>query len=99
VADALVVAHVAGRTVLSWQSVAGEGSLAWQLEHVPAHRAAVHHATGMLSVQMAVSVDDAVIMLRAHAFAEGRPISAVADDVVAGTLRFDDGETPAASLG
>ena len=90
VADAAAVAHVAGRTVLSWQSVAGEGSLAWQLEHVPAHRAVVHQATGMISVQMSVGVDDALIMLRAYAFAEGRPITAVADDVVAGTVRFDD---------
>jgi len=90
VADAAAVAHVTGRTVLSWQSVAGEGSLAWQLEHVPAHRAVVHQATGMISVQMSVGVDDALIMLRAYAFAEGRPITAVADDVIAGTVRFDD---------
>jgi len=98
VADAATVAHVAGRTVLSWQSVAGEGSLAWQLEHVPAHRAVVHQATGMLSVQMAVDVDDALIMLRAYAFAEGRPITAVSDDVVAGALRFDD-DASGATLG
>ncbi|MES1248649.1 MAG: GAF and ANTAR domain-containing protein [Actinomycetota bacterium] len=91
--DAATVAYVAGRTVLSWQSVAGEGSLAWQLEHVPAHRAVVHQATGKISVQMAVGVDDALIMLRAYAFAEGRPITAVADDVVAGTVRFD-GDAP-----
>jgi hypothetical protein len=87
-ADAIVVAHVAGRTVLGWQSVAGEGSLAWQLEHVPTHRAVVHQATGMVSVQAAVTVEDAVILLRAYAFAEDRPISAVATDVVAAQLRF-----------
>jgi hypothetical protein len=91
VTDASVVAHLAGRTVLSWQSVAGTGSLAWQLEHVPAHRAVVHQASGMISVQMSVGVLDAVMALRAYAFAEGRPITAVADDVVAGSLRFDDG--------
>jgi hypothetical protein len=88
-ADAIVVAHVAGRTVLGWQSVEGSGSLAWQLEHVPAHRAVVHQATGMASVQAAVSVDDAVMLLRAYAFAENRPMSAVAADVVGRRLRFD----------
>ena len=72
-----MVAHLAGRTVLSWQSVAGEGSLAWQLEHVPAYRAVVHQATGMVSVQAAVAVEDAVLLMRAYAFAENRPISAV----------------------
>ena len=40
-ADAVVVAHVAGRAVMGWQSVAGPGSLPWQLEHADAHRAVV----------------------------------------------------------
>ena len=87
-ADALAVAQVAGRTVMGWQSVAGEGSLAWQLEHVPAHRAVVHQATGMVSVQAGVTLEDAVILLRAYAFAEDRPISVVAEDVVDAQLRF-----------
>jgi hypothetical protein len=88
-ADALAVAHVASRAVLGWQSVAGPGSLAWQLEHVPMHRAVVHQASGMVSVQAAVSVPDAVVMLRAYSFAEDRPISAVAEEIVSGALRLD----------
>jgi hypothetical protein len=87
-ADAAAVAHVAGRTVLDWQSVAGEGSLARQLEHVPANRAVVHQASGMISVQAGVTVDDAVVLLRAYAFSANRPISDVASDVVRGDLRF-----------
>ena len=89
-ADALAVAHVAGRTVLDWQSVAGEGSLARQLEHLPANRAVVHQATGMISVQAAVTVDDALALLRAYAFSSNRPINQVGADVVAGDLRFGD---------
>jgi GAF domain-containing protein len=88
-ANALAVAHVASRTVLGWQSVAGPGSLAWQLEHVPMHRAVVHQAAGMVSVQAAVSVPDAVVMLRAFAFAEDRRISDVATEVVGGIIRLD----------
>jgi GAF domain-containing protein len=87
-ADAGAVAHVAGRTVLDWQSVAGEGSLARQLEHVPANRAVVHQASGMITVQAAVTIDDAVALLRAYAFSINRPISNVASDVVRGGLRF-----------
>jgi GAF domain-containing protein len=87
-ADATVVAHVAGRTVLDWQSVAGAGSLARQLEHLPANRAVVHQATGMISVQAAMTVDDAVALLRAYAFSTNRPISDVASDVVRGDIRF-----------
>jgi hypothetical protein len=87
--DAVVVAHVAGRAVMSWQSVAGPGSLAWQLEHIDSNRAVLHQASGMVSIQSAVSVDDAVLLLRAYAFATDRPTTEVAADVVARSLRLD----------
>jgi hypothetical protein len=87
-ADALAVARVATRTVLGWQEAAEAGVLAWQLEEFPVHRAEVHQATGMLSVHADVSIDDAQALLRAYAFAENLPISDVARDVVAGTLRL-----------
>ena len=87
--DAVAAANVAGRIVLGWQSVAGPGSLAWQLEQVPVHRAVVHQAAGFVSVQADISVDDALVLLRAHAFAENRGITIVARDVVDGNLRFD----------
>jgi hypothetical protein len=89
VQDAVAVAHVVGRTVLSWQSAAPDGSLAWQLEQVPLHRSVIHQASGRISVQASVSVDDASALLRAYSFAEGQPISAVAEDVMDGRLRFD----------
>ncbi len=88
-ANAVAVAHVAARTVLGWQSAAEPGLLAWQLEHVPAHRAVVHQATGMVSVQAGVPVADALALLRAYAFAEDRSLGVVAADVVAGRLRLD----------
>jgi hypothetical protein len=34
-------------------------------------------------------VDDALLRLRGHAFSTGRPVSDVAHDVVARSLRFD----------
>jgi hypothetical protein len=87
-ADARALAHVATRAVLGWQSAAGE-SLPWQLEQVPVHRAVVHHAAGMISVQAGVPVDDALALLRAYAFAEGLRLGDVAADVVSRQLRFD----------
>ena len=88
-ADALTIAHVAARTVLAWQVSVGPGAVPWQLEQVPAHRAVVHQATGIISVQAGVPIDDALVLLRAHAFAEERLIGEVAEDVVGGVLRFD----------
>jgi hypothetical protein len=54
------------------------------------YRAQVHQATGMISVQLGVSLAEALVRLRAHAYADGRPIAEVAADVVVRRLRFDD---------
>jgi hypothetical protein len=89
VADATVVANVASRAVLDWQADAAPGTVAWQLEQTPNHRTEVHQATGRISVQAGTSLADALVLLRAYAFAHDRPIGAVAADVASGRLRFD----------
>jgi hypothetical protein len=48
----------------------------------------VHQATGMVTAQAGVTVDQAFLMLRARAFAEGRPLAELATDVVARRVRF-----------
>ncbi|NYJ74945.1 GAF domain-containing protein [Allobranchiibius huperziae] len=56
---------------------------------LPGHsRPEVHQATGMISVQAAVGLAEALLLLRARAFTEDRDILAVARDVIARTLRF-----------
>jgi hypothetical protein len=52
-------------------------------------RAEVHQATGMISVQLGVSLEETFAQLRARAYAEGRPLTEPAADVVAHRLRFD----------
>ncbi|MFI6335980.1 ANTAR domain-containing protein [Streptomyces sp. NPDC050535] len=54
------------------------------------HRAKVHQATGMISVQLGTSMEDALLRLRAFAYSSERPLGEVADDVIARRLRFDD---------
>ncbi|MFZ3558468.1 ANTAR domain-containing protein [Streptomyces sp. BH055] len=54
------------------------------------HRAAVHQATGMISVQLDVPLAQALLRLRAHAYSSGLPLGDVAAEVVARRLRFDD---------
>jgi hypothetical protein len=87
--NAVVVARLASRTLLSWQADAPPGTVAWQLEQVPDHRMEVHQATGRISVQAGISLADALVLLRAFAFSRDRLISDVAADVGAGSLRFD----------
>ncbi|MFF0745130.1 ANTAR domain-containing protein [Streptomyces sp. NPDC004111] len=54
------------------------------------HRAVVHQATGMASVDLGVDLATALDRLRAYAFAHNRPIVAVSQDVVAKKLRLND---------
>ncbi|MFD4876051.1 ANTAR domain-containing protein [Streptomyces sp. NPDC058420] len=55
------------------------------------NRPVVHQATGMISVQLGVSIQEALLRLRAHAYGSERPLGEVAEDVVARRLRFKDG--------
>jgi hypothetical protein len=88
-ADALVMADVVAHWVLDVQAGAPPGSLAKELELGADFHVAVHNAAGMLSVQLGVSVTEALIRLRAHAFASGRALGEVAADVIARRLRIE----------
>jgi GAF domain-containing protein len=88
-ADALIMADVAARAVLALQASAPAGELADDLDARGDFRLVVHRASGMVSVQLHVSVAEALVRLRAHAFATSRPLTDVAKDVVSRQLRFD----------
>jgi GAF domain len=55
-------------------------------------RAEVHQATGVVSVQASVGLAEALVLLRARAFADDRPLSDLARDVLAGTVDFGQAE-------
>ncbi|MBA3744657.1 GAF and ANTAR domain-containing protein [Sporichthya sp.] len=56
--------------------------------------AEIHQATGMVSVQLGVPLNIALLRIRARAFTEDRPLSDLAQAVVARTVRFQpDTET------
>lgn len=88
-ADALVFADIA-RGLLLDASSGITGSPGYQpLDGAPEARAEVHQATGMISVQLGVSLAEAFARLRAHAFASSAELADVAGDVVRRRLRFD----------
>lgn len=87
-ADALVLAEVAAEALLVMQGDAG-GRLAVELESGSNLQYVVHQAAGMVSAQLDVSVAQAMVRMRSHAFAEGLLVADVAADVVARNLRFD----------
>jgi GAF domain-containing protein len=52
--------------------------------------AEVHQASGVVSVQAAVPLHEALLLLRARAYAEHRPIDSLAQDVLSGVADFSD---------
>lgn len=87
--DALTVADVITRALLDLQAAVPCGGLAPELAGAETLRIEVHQASGMVSAQAGISVTDALIRIRARAYAEGRPIDEVARDVIARRLRID----------
>ena len=89
-ADVSVVSDVAARNVLDLQSQAEPGTLAHELRAGLRFQHVVHQAAGMVSVQLGVTVTEALVRLRARAFAMDTPLVEVAQAVVARELRFDE---------
>jgi hypothetical protein len=87
--DAVSAADVAALMMLGLRTESDAGDVDW-LDHAVAHRAEVHQATGMVSVQMDVDVLEALALMRAHAFAHNQLLIDVARDVVARRLAFTD---------
>lgn len=87
-ADALVVAEVVAHWVLEAQARAPADVVASELEIGADFHFAVHNAAGMISVQEGISITEALIRLRAHAFSNDRLLADVAQDVIARRLRL-----------
>jgi hypothetical protein len=92
-ADVLVCADAALLLLLNTRAgldgYGENGSLAdgWSNDH-----AQVYQATGMVSAQRGVGLEEALAVLRAYAFARDLPLDQVAAAVVARRLRLDPGE-------
>jgi hypothetical protein len=65
-------------------------ALAALTEHDPFTRSDVHLAAGVIAEHLHISVGEALIRMRAYAFAQNRRITEVADDVVNKRIRWSD---------
>ncbi len=91
-ADALVVADVVAKAVLTMQAQAPPGTPSTEITAGTDGRSVVHQAVGMVSAQIGVSVDEALLRLRAHAFANDYQLAELARDVIERRVRFDSTE-------
>ncbi|HEY5149368.1 MAG TPA: GAF and ANTAR domain-containing protein [Mycobacterium sp.] len=71
-------------------SASGEVDREWHGPDVALHRAQVYQAAGMLTVDLGVSIEEAMVRLRAHSFASDRPVADVAADIVGRILRLEE---------
>lgn len=88
-ADALAMADLAAEMILLSQAGAPPGRMAAEMEAGADLRYVVHQASGMVAAQLDIDVTQALIRLRAHAFATDRPLDDIAHDVVGRTLRLN----------
>lgn len=86
----LVLADAATHVLLALQAGAPADRLHKLLASEPSHWAEVHQATGMVSVQLGVSLDEAFVRVRALAFAEGIALRTIAREIVTQRRRLEE---------
>jgi hypothetical protein len=90
-AAALLAADAAALSLLHLD--AGERDVLGGSDGGAAYQLQVHQATGMVMVQLQVGVEEALVRLRARAFASGVPLQVLAQDVLARRTRFSPEDT------
>ncbi|WP_237304937.1 ANTAR domain-containing protein [Streptomyces qaidamensis] len=93
-ADALAFADLATLVLLDARTDETGGARSVPAEDLGAYRAEIDQASGILTVQLGVGIEEAFVRLRAYAYAQGRRLADVAADVVARRLRFSPDTEP-----
>ncbi|KOU68059.1 hypothetical protein ADK57_15545 [Streptomyces sp. MMG1533] len=90
-ADALALADLATLVLLDARIDEAGGPGGGPAEDLGAYRAEIDQATGMLTVQLGVGIEEAFVRLRAHAYAHERRLADVAADLVSRRIRLSPG--------
>lgn len=88
--DASVFAEVALLMILEAQAQAGDGQPASVLEAGLLERSELYQAQGMLKVQLGIDLAEAMLRLRAYAYAHDQPLAEVARAVLERRLQLGD---------
>ncbi|MDO9398657.1 MAG: ANTAR domain-containing protein [Herbiconiux sp.] len=86
VVEASVLADAAATGVLRYSLQHRHGA---EGDDGPHSRREVHQATGMVIAQMQVDADDALLLIRAHAFASGRSVRETAADITSRRISLE----------
>jgi hypothetical protein len=86
----LIAADEAALALLHLTSEGRPDPFADDFDAGSAYHLQVHQATGMVQVQVGVSTEQALLILRARAYSSGRPLAELAANVVNRDLRFSE---------
>jgi hypothetical protein len=89
VSDGYLMASVIARSILSQQAGVTSEDLSGEIGVTSTLDFSVHQAAGMIAIQGSMSVRDALVTLRAHAFASNCQLSELAERVVSRETRFE----------
>lgn len=92
--DSFALAAVLSETVLSLQDDAPPGTPASGLDNAFEYRAEVRQASGMTAIQLSIPASEAMLHIRAYAFANNQTVAKIASDIVARRLRLPDNHQP-----
>jgi hypothetical protein len=88
--DSMALAAILTETFLSLQDDAPSGTLVPGLDDAVQYRAEIYQASGMTAVQLSISPAEALLRIRAHAFANDSTVAETAALIVARRLRLPD---------
>lgn len=96
--DSVALSEVLTETVLSLQDDVPAGTLAPGLDDVVQYRAEIYQASGMVAIQLSIPAADALLRIRAHAFANDQSVAETAAQIVDRRLRLDNDHRPESEL-
>ena len=82
----LALSELATEVLLDSSAATSDGEIDPDLKSALGFRSEIYQAQGMLMVTLGIPLAEALAMMRAHAFADGRKLIDVAIDIVEGRL-------------
>lgn len=87
---ALTYARVATEIMVDGEMTRPDGDLDRGLANALDSRAEIHQAQGMMMVSLGATLSEALVLMRGHAFAHGRPLIELAKEIISGRGHLGD---------
>lgn len=92
VSQCLALSELATEVLLDSSAASSDGEIDPDLKSALGFRSEIYQAQGMVMVDLGLGLPEALAVMRAHAFADGRKLIDVSIDIVEGRLDLTDGK-------